>query len=91
MTERLQLALHLTFESVELILNAGADYMLTLKDNTSAQLEQAQKMKWYSSQVRCFSEDPAKVHGRLEQRLIEVLEVDDPLSFDFKQVPGVSH
>ena len=79
-------SLHSTFESVELMLAADADYLLTLKDNTSLQLEKVKKMKWYSPRVRRYSEPLTKAHGRLEQRHIEVLEVDDPQRFDFKQV-----
>ena len=82
-------ALHSTFESVALILDAKADYLLTLKDNTHRQLDQVKKMKWHSARVRRYSEAPAKAHGRLEQRHIEALEVDDPQRFDFKQVRQV--
>ena len=79
-------ALHSTFESVDLILDAKADYMLTLKDNTSLQLDKVQSMPWYSQRVRRWEEELTKAHGRIEQRRIEVLEVDDPKRFDFKQV-----
>lgn len=82
-------SLHSTFESVDLILAADADYMLTLKDNTSVQLKQAQKMKWHSSKVRRYSEDLTNDHGRLEQRHIQALEIDNPTWFDFKQVKQV--
>ena len=79
-------ALHAAFESVELILNGRADYMLTLKDNTSLQLGKVKSMKWHSQRVRRYSEELTKAHGRLEQRRIEALEVDDPQRFDFRQV-----
>ncbi len=79
-------ALHATFESVELIVEAGADYLLTLKDNTSRQLARLQSMNWRSPRVKRYSEEPAKAHGRIEQRHIEVLPVDDPGRFDFRQV-----
>lgn len=82
-------ALHSTLESVDLILDAGADYMLTLKDNTSVQLKQAQKMKWHGTRVRCYSEDLANDHGRVEQRHIQALEIDKSTRFDFKQMKQV--
>ena len=43
-------------------------------------------MKWYSPRVRRYSEKLTKAYGRLEQRDIAVLEVDESQSFDFKQV-----
>ena len=43
-------------------------------------------MKWYSPRVRRYSEKLTQAHGRLEQRHIAVLEVDDSHRFDFKQV-----
>ncbi len=79
-------ALHTTFETVDLILDGKADYMLTLKDNTSLQLAKAKSLKWYSHKVRRYSEKVTLAHGRIEQRRIEVLQVDDPHKFDFKQV-----
>ena len=82
-------ALLTTFESVELILDAEADYMLTLKDNTCLQLGKAQKMKWYSSRVRHYTKQLTKAHGRIEQRHIQVLEVNAPHKFEFKQVRQV--
>ena len=79
-------ALHSTLESVELIVAAKADYLLTLKDNTSVQLEQLKSLRWRSPRVRHYSEHLSKAHGRLEQRHIEVLEVEDASRFSFKQV-----
>ena len=82
-------SLHSTFETVVTILDAGAHYMLTLKDNTSKQLEKVKSMRWSSHKVRRYSEDLDLAHGRLEQRHIEVLENTDPKRFDFKDVRQV--
>ncbi len=79
-------ALHTTFETVELILHEKADYLLTLKDNTSLQLKKAQTLDWHSQRVRRYSQKVAKQHGRIEQRHIAVLEVKNPKRFGFKQV-----
>ncbi len=79
-------ALHSTFESVELILKAKADYLLTLNDKTALQLDKVKSLPWRSIRVQRHSEALTKAHGRLEQRHIEVLEVGDPQRFDFKQV-----
>ena len=82
-------ALHTTFDTVDLILDQGADYVLTLKDNAAAQLRKAQSMPWWSRRVRCYSEKLQKAHGRLEQRHVSVLEVDDPDRFGFTGVRQV--
>ena len=82
-------ALHTTHETVGLILDGNAHYMLTLKDNSSLQLDKAKSMRWSSHKVRHYSEDLDKAHGRLEQRHIAVLEVDNPKCFDFTGVRQV--
>ena len=40
-----------TFESGGLIVEAQADYLLTLKDNTASQLDKVNSMRWRSHQV----------------------------------------
>ena len=48
-------ALHWNFEPVELILAAGADYLLRFKDKTALQLDWAQGLRWSSCRVRRYS------------------------------------
>lgn len=53
-------ALHSTFESLELIPKAKADYMLTLKNNTPLQLQRVKSLNWESPQVQRHSEQSTK-------------------------------
>lgn len=46
-------------------------------------------MKASTSNGSCFSEDLDKLHGRLEQRHIKVLNVNDPERFGFSGVRQV--
>jgi hypothetical protein len=72
-----------------MIVAAGADYMVTLKENASKQLDRAMSMPWHSQRVRSFSEDLNKEHGRIEQRHIKALEVDGRHRFGFAGVRQV--
>lgn len=79
-------ALHSTHETVKTIVEEQrADYMMTLKDNSCAQLAKLKALPWSSHTVRAYSEDWSKAHGRLEQRQIEVL-TPSPDYFDFRHV-----
>ncbi len=92
--------LHATFESVELMLAAGADYLIVLKDNTSLQLEKIRAMNGQSPRVRRYREPLDKSHGRIEQRHIEALDIPtsrtgrirpEPALPDGRNVPGLNH
>ncbi len=39
-------SLHANFESIELLLASGADYLVAVKDNTSSQLDRIRSMNW---------------------------------------------
>ena len=65
--------MHSTLETAQAIVDHKAEYMMTLKDNTCAQLRKLKALPWWSRKVRTFGEDWTKAHGRIEQRQIEVL------------------
>ena len=65
-------ALHTTLDTAGIIVEKhGADYLMTVKENSPETYEALATMPWEQATGR-FSEDPEKGHGRIDQRHIEV-------------------
>lgn len=64
--------------------NAGAHYLLTIKNNQRGQARQLHRLPW--KDVPVIHRDDARGHGRHEQRLMQVVTVDGLLFPHARQV-----
>jgi predicted transposase YbfD/YdcC len=62
----------------------GATYHLTIKNNQRGQARQLHRLPW--KEVPVIHRDEACGHGRHEQRLVQVVTIDGPLSPHARQV-----
>lgn len=67
-------ALHTTKKTADVIVRTHkADYMFTVKGNSSAAYERLKALEWESDATGHFTEKMSKGHGRIEQRSIKVM------------------
>jgi len=68
-------ALHTTKKTAKTIVNeCGADYLFTVKGNSQLTCERLSSVDWERDATGHFTEKIDKVHGRTEQRSIDVMD-----------------
>ena len=66
-------ALHTVRKTAQRILDGGADYLMAVKSNARETFKFLSRIDWELVRDGHHAEEPAKAHGRLEQRTIDVM------------------